>query len=120
MNDEMRWADVQCLNGDTFRVKIERGQIVGLDEALQEHLRECRWLNVDVIAENMFELHPPGTMIGFDNEILEVGEDGLWRNQYGQIPAGQHVVVEPQRHCKGCRCDEPIIGGGGRRMQHGG
>lgn len=44
----------------------------------------------------MFELHPPGTAIEFDSDVFTVGPDGLWRNKFGQIPAGQ-VAPTPER-----------------------
>lgn len=68
-------------------------------------------------AINMFELHPPGTKIGFNDEQFTVCEDGLWRNQFGMVPAGQvNLPPQPAKHCRGCRCDEPRP----RAMRHGG
>jgi hypothetical protein len=72
-----------------------------------------------IATDDMFELHPPGTVIRFKGDMFTVGEDGLWRNEEGMIPAGQTLPPpEPSRHCKGCRCGEPKPPSG--RMQHGG
>src|SRR3954463_13732683 len=63
-----RWADVDCPNGDTFRVRID-GYGTGwqiwdngewwdtpLREAFERHLGRCEWLTVDVEAASMYEL----------------------------------------------------------------
>jgi hypothetical protein len=127
-----RWADVDCPNGDTFRVRIN-GYGTGwqiwdngewsdttLREAYERHLSRCEWLTVDVEAASMYELHPAGTRVGFNGEVWLVGEDGFWRNKVGMEPAGQRAAppeAAPQ-HCKGCRCGEqgPPTG----RRSHGG
>jgi hypothetical protein len=74
-----------------------------------------------VRADNMFELHPSGTLIEFHDDLYTVGEDGLWRNRFGQVPAGQvnppPEALRPAKHCRGCRCDELPPAG---RMAHGG
>lgn len=93
-----------------------------------------------VRTDNVFELHPAGTVIELvdedgEGELYTVGQDGLWRNKFGMIPAGQvnpppdPVLGKhcqncrcgdrflPPQHCRGCRCDEhrPPTG----RMSHG-
>lgn len=129
-----QWADVQCPLGDTFRIEIKHAQVIqrpgttrieeelhidDLLPAFRQHLTKCEWNSADAQAESMYELHPPGARIGFNGEVFVVGEDGYWRNRFGQIPAGQMTVPpEPPRHCRGCRCDEPRLPPG--RRQHGG
>jgi hypothetical protein len=69
----------------------------------------------------MFELHQPDTLIDLvgqdgDSETFTVGADGLWRNKFGQIPAGQVAAPpEPQPQPR----PQPPPRGRGRR-QHGG
>ena len=86
----------------------------------------------NVQTDNMFELHPPGTIVELittdeatgeqHSDAFRVGSDGLWRNKYGQVPAGQMAappepVVARGWHCAGCRCEETPAARG--RMKHG-
>lgn len=95
-----------------------------------------------VCTDNIFELHPAGTVIRLttntdsEGELFTVCEDGLWRNEVGMIPAGQMAEPSstlgkhchecrcadrylPPQHCRGCRCkgeQDPPAG----RQPHGG
>lgn len=72
-----------------------------------------------ITTDDMYELHPAGTVLEFKGEVFTVDDDGLWRNKLGMEPAGQSVPPpDPPKHCKGCRCDEPQPPRG--RMSHGG
>jgi len=71
-----------------------------------------------VRTDNMFEMHPPGTVIELvdedgDGELFTVGPDGFWRNEYGMIPAGQTAAPpEPSglaEHCPNCRCGDRYL-----------
>lgn len=93
-------------------------------------------MTADAETDDMYALFDAGTRVDFHDETYTVGEDGLWRNAFGMIPAGQvnpppdPVLGKhchecrcadrflPPQHCRGCCCKPPGPPTG--RMSHGG